>query len=303
MGDVDAAPVRAAGWEIRGRLAADPFTGGRLEDAVGYLDAGELLGDGRVDLAVVDGAVPELAALLPGLRGAGLLVLLPAPAPLDPDVLRRARGADGPPGVVGLVQRWQPWTRAVRAAVPLAGGPPVQVTVRGWPRGPAAAAELVDLAAWWCGEVVAAVAAPGPVPAAALPGGEPVAWALLTASGATVLVAHEGAGPDVRLSFAAARLLAGPAGVGWEGGAGFPLPPLPAWVPAAPRGTDPGLVATAASLVRAVGGRDPAPLDGVVHPDDPSVTVPADLGDLHVAAHVLEALRTSARTERLVPTA
>jgi hypothetical protein len=176
----------------------------------------------------------------------------------------------------------------------------VQVTVRGWPRGRQAAAELVDLIAAWCGEIVAVVAAPAELPAAALPargqhGGAPVAWSLLTASGATVLVSHEGGPMQVRLSFASCRLEAGTSLVRWEGGDRLPLGLLPAWVPF-PQGGSPGLVATAAALVDGVGGGDVPALDR------PSPR-PADLSDLLVVSRVLEALRTSARTESLVPVA
>jgi hypothetical protein len=108
-----------------------------------------------------------------------------------------------------------------------------------------------------------------------------------------VLISHDGPVPLVRLSFATARLEAGPGGARWTGGAELPLQPLPTWVPPA-AGSPAGLVATAAALVRAVGGGDV-----------PAQTWPwpADLGDLLVAARVLEALRTSARTELLVPVA
>ena len=97
----------------------------------------------------------------------------------------------------------------------------------------------------------------------------------------------------VRLSFATARLEAGPAGAWWTGGELLPLLAPPAWVPAA-RGVEPGLVATAAALIGAVGGGDIPAVDW---------PWPADLSDLLVAARVLEALRTSARTEALVPVA
>jgi hypothetical protein len=294
LGAVDPVPVRAAGWQVRGRLAASPFDGPR-EDVPGYLDPAELLDDDRIDAAVVDGADPSLAELLPLLRESGLLLLLPAPAPLAVDAVRAARAVDGPEACVGLVHRWEPWARTVSAALPLAGGPPVQVTVRGWPSGAAPAAELVDLVVGWCGEVAAVVAAPGPLPAAVLPGGEPVAWALLTGTGATVLVTHQGPAPTVRLSFAAARLEAGPDGVRWEAGERLPLRTTPDWVPPAPRGVPLGLVATAAALSEALGGQELPQRDDDVRP--------ADLGDLLVAARVLEALRTSARTERLVPVA
>ena len=291
-GSVDPAPLRAAGWTLLGVLSTDPYLD-RL-DAAPYVDAAEVVDDPRVDAVAVDGDDPELAGLLPELRASGLLLLLPTAAPLDPELVRAARAPrDAADAVVGLVARYEPWTRLVAAALPLAGGPPLQVTVRGWPRGRQAAAELVDLVAAWCGEVVGAVAAPAPLPAEVLPGGASVAWALLTASGATVLVSHDGGPPEVRLSFPTARLEAGPAGARWTGGADLPLLPLPPGVPPA-HGSPPGLVATAAALAAAVGGGD-IPTD--------RWPWPADLGDLLVVARVLEALRTSARTEQLVAVA
>lgn len=279
-GDVDPAPLRAAGWSLRGALSGQPW----VDLPAGWHSAGELAADDRVDAVAVDGADPSLAGLLPELRAAGLLLLLPTPAPLDPETVRAARAVrDGADAVVGLLSRYEPWARVVAAAVPLAGGPPVQVTVRGWPRGHRGAAELVDLARSWCGEVVAVVAVPAPLPAARLPGGESVAWSLLTAGGATVLVSHDGPSPTVRLSFATARLQAGPAGVRWQGGAELPVPVGPD-----------GLQAAAAALTRAVGGGDVPARDW---------PWPADLSDLLVVARVLEALRTSARTSTLVPVA
>ncbi len=291
-GDVDPAPLRAAGWSLRGTLSRDPFTD-RL-DAATSLEVPELLDDAAVDAVAVDGDDRDLAALLPELRASGLLLLLPTAAPLEPDPVRAARAVPEPAdAAVGLLARWEPWALTAAAALPLVGTPPVQVTVRGWPRGRQAAAELVDLAASWCGEVAAVVASPAPLPADALPGGAAVSWALLTGSGATVLVSHDGPVPEVRLSFAAARLEAGPSGARWTGGAELPLLPLPDWVPDS-AGAAPGLVATAAALARAVGGGD-VPAE--------TWPWPADLGDLLVAARVLEALRTSARTELLVPVA
>jgi len=289
-GAVDPAPLRAAGWQLRGVLSTDPYVD--RFDAATYVESHEVVDDPLLDAVAVDGDDHDLATLLPELRGSGLPLLLPTAAPLDPDAVRAARAVAEPAdAVVGLVARWEPWARVVAAALPLAGGPPVQVTVRGWPRGRQAAAELVDLAASWCGEVAAVVAAPAPLPAAELPGGAGVAWAVLTASGATLLVSHEGSVPVVRLSFATARLTAGPSGAHWEGGADLTLPSPVCW---APDGVAPGLVASAAALAGATGGRDVRALDW---------PWPADLGNLLVVARVLEALRLSARTEQLVPVA
>ena len=294
-GAVDPAPLRAAGWSLRGTLSGDPY-GHRADrlDAATSVEVDELLEDAAVDAVAVDGEDRDLVPLLPALRDSGLLLLLPTAAPLEPELVRAARAVAEPAdAAVGLLARWEPWALTVAAALPLVGTPPVQVTVRGWPRGRQAAAELVDLAASWCGDVAAVVAAPAPLPAEVLPGGEAVSWALLTGSGATVLVSHDGPAPVARLSFATARLEAGPEGARWTGGAELPLQPLPAWVPH-PAGSAPGLVATAAALAQAVGGGD-VPAE--------TWPWPADLGDLLVAARVLEALRTSARTEQLVPVA
>ncbi|MBC7374833.1 MAG: hypothetical protein H7323_12670 [Frankiales bacterium] len=289
-GDVDPAPLRAAGWTLRGALSGLPYA----DLPAGWHTAAELAADDSVDAVAVDGSDPELVAVLPELRASGLLLLLPTAAPLDPQGVRAARAVrDGADVAVGFLRRWQPWALTVAAALPLAGGPVLQVTVRGWPRGRDQAAELVDLVAAWCGEVAAVVAAPAELPASHLTDGEQVAWALLTAGGATVLVSHDGPAPFVRLSFATARLEAGPAGAWWTSGDLLPLLAPPAWVPH-PCGADPGLVATAAALVDGVGGGD---VPAVNWP------WPADLSDLLVVARVLEALRTSARTEALVPVA
>ncbi len=293
-GTVDPAPLRAAGWRLQGELSGQPFDG-RL-DVAGYVDLAELLDDDRLDAVAVDGEDAELARRLPELRRAGLLLLLPTAAPLDAECVRAAHAVDAAPDTaVGLVRRWQPWALTVAAALPLAGGAPVQGTVRGWPRGRQAAAELVDLVSSWCGEVVAVVAAPAVLPAAQLPGPDPapVSWALLTACGATVLVSHEGGPELVRLSFATARLAAGPTVVRWEGGAELPLRALPDRVPAS-GGTDPGLVASAVALAAAVGGASVAA---------ERWPWPADLADLLVVSRVLAALRASARTETYVPVA
>lgn len=294
LGDVDAGVLRGAGWHVAGRLPTTPYDDPR--DAPAYVDLRELLDDARVDAVALDGAQLRAAEHLAALRSADLAVLLTTPAPLDPDVLRVARAAPGPDVAVGLLQRWEPWALTVASALPLAGGTPVQVTVRGWPRGEAAAAELVDLVQAWCGPVAAVAAAPGVLPARALPGGARVAWSLLAESGATVLVSHDDAPPLVRLSFPTARLEAGPLGARWVGGAELPLLPTPDRRPRplpVPPGTPAGLVASAHALLGAVGGGEVTPTPW---------PWPADLGDLLAASRVLQALRESARTGSLVRT-
>lgn len=246
------------------------------------MDVAELVADDRVDAVAVDTADDALLDEVPALRRAGLLVLLTGPLVRDPARLRAIRQvADAPDLAVALSRRWEPWARLVTAALPMAGEVR-QVTVRGWPRGERETAELTDLLTAWCGELVAACAGDA-VPVPVLPDGATVSWSVLTATGATVLVSHDGApqgSPLVRLSSATARLDAGPDRVRWDGGAELPLP-------AGGLGRVNGLMLTAAALRAAVGGLE-VPTD-----DWPW---PADLGDLTTVGRVLTALEESART-------
>lgn len=263
-------------------------------DVPSYTGLDELLHDDALTAVAMDGSDPLVARHLPALLAAGKHVLLTGPAPLDPALLAEARAVQGAAEVsVALLQRWEPWAVTVAAALPVVGTPVLQVTVRGWPRGADAAVELVDLCRGWAGDVVSVAAAPAPLPAAALGEGMPVAWSLLHEGGATTLVSHEGAPPLARLSFATARLEAGPLGVRWEGGAELPVlrAPLPETIepkPAAPAGTPYGLVASAVALRQAVA-------TGLIATE--TWPWPADLGDLQVASRVLAALRESARAE------
>ncbi|MCU1594671.1 MAG: hypothetical protein JWO12_2063 [Frankiales bacterium] len=310
-GAIDGNVLRAAGWQVKGALNVTPYDD--LRDVPSYAGVEDLLADPELDAVALDGSDDLLARHLPTLLEHGLHVLLPSPAPLDPQVLRDARGqnwdaaarlVDHPERparsgaspaevVVGLLERWEPWALTVAAAVPLVGTAVLQATVRGWPRGVAAAAELVDLARAWCGDVVSVVAAPAPLPATSLGEGIPVAWALLHDSGATTLVSHEGAPTLVRLSFDTARLEVGPLGARWVGGAEIPLVATPdrrdvPFTCAVPPGTPAGLVGCAVDLLHAVPTGE---VRTAVWP------WPADLGDLQAATRVLAALRESARTE------
>ena len=267
---------------MRGVLA-DPFALPRRVERT-YDGVADLEADARGELrGVVLPAASPLAPALPDLLDARLPVLLADTTPWEPDLLREARAVaeerDVPVAVL-LRKRHTGWARLVRAATDVRPAPG-QVTVRGWPRGAEAAAELVDLVRAWCGDVVAAAAVPAVLPADALPDGAPVAWALLTDRATTVLVSHEGAGPQVRLSFRDGRLVAGPGRVGWEGG--------DAVVPAAGDGQADVCAAFAAALRL-----------GTPEPLGPTRTPwpwTADLAELVPVARVLAALRASARTE------
>lgn len=295
VGAVDGSVLRAAGWQVRGALHLTPYDD--LRDVPSYAALEDLLADEGLDAVAVDGTDPVVAQHLPTLLAAGRHVLLPSCAPMDPDLLAAAREAadsGDAEAVVTLVQRWEPWALTVAAAMPMVGTPVLQATVRGWPRGMDAAAELVDLARSWCGDVLSVTAAPASLPADQLDEDVPVAWALLHESGATTLVSHEGAPTLIRLSFATARLEAGPLGARWHGGAELPLlahDPFgddPSARPPASPGTSVGAVASARRLLHAVPDRTIVPTDW---------PWPADLGDAQAISRVLAALRESARAE------
>lgn len=290
-GDVDPALLRTAGWHVHGRLPRTPYED--PGDAPSFVDLDELLGDDRVDAVAL---VPEQAEHLPALREAGLLVLLTAPV-TDGELLRRSR--NGPVDLaVALHRRWEPWCLTTAAVLPLAQEPVRQATVRGWPTGERETVELVDLVRGWCGDVLA-VGAGRAAAAERLPDGSRVAFSLLTASGATVLVSHEGSPvPLVRLTTVTARLDASPDEVRWEGGS-----PLP--VEGGGLGPDAGLVACARALLTAVPGGeilDASWTANTVRPEDAGWPWPADLGDLLAASQVLQALRTSGVTGGLTRT-
>lgn len=295
-GAVDGGVLRAAGWQVRGSLHLTPYSllPGGLRDVPSYPGIEDLLADVTLNAVALDGGDDLLARHLPALLERGLHVLLPEPAPLDPAILRDARSVESPAEVaVGFLERWEPWALTAAAAIPAVGTAVVQATVRGWPRGVSAAAELVDLARSWCGDVVAATAAPAPLPAPLLEPGVPVAWSLLHASGATTLVSHEGAPTVARLSFDTARLEVGPLGARWVGGAEIPLQSTPdrrdiPFAAAIPPGTARGLLGCAVDLLHAV------PTAEIATGQWPW---PADLGDLQAASRVLAALRESARSE------
>jgi hypothetical protein len=128
---------------------------------------------------------------------AGLHLLLARPDVDDLSLLRdlldNTRDGDVLVTVALQSRTWPSLSAALELLGPL--GALRQVTVVGWPLGRASRVELVDLVRRVCGDVLAVCAAPQAMPAADLRPGEPVTLALLTASGATVLVAEQpGAG-------------------------------------------------------------------------------------------------------------
>jgi predicted dehydrogenase len=295
--------LTSAGWSVTGVLAADVFDGLLWASQTpgvdrNYLDLGELLSDPSLDACCL--AVPPagLGSVLVATLQAGLHTLLPRPAELGADTVRRALAAaedSGAEHAVAMQQRWRaPVARVARALDSGELGPPAQLTVRGWPTGAVPTAELLDVVTRWCGDVVAVCATPDQLPARELPGGATVRWALLTASGATVLVAHDGAGvPLMRLSCPQGRVEveAGPGDGTVHGPLGTLAPPDDATM----LPTD-GLRSTATRLAEAV-----TRSEAVASPYD-GWPWPSTLRDLFVVERIREALRSSAAERRWVET-
>jgi hypothetical protein len=309
--------LAGTGWLVTALLASDVFDGLLWASRTpgverNYVELSELLLDEAVDAACLPAPEPADAATLVALLRAGLHVLLPRPAPFAAEALLRAvEAADDAEAehAVGFESRWS--APAVTVGDLLGSGevgPVGQVTVRGWPTGAVGTLELVDLVQTWAGAIVAACASQDDLPAAELPGGAAVRWALLTEQGTTVLVAPEGAPkPTVRLSCPQGRLEVTPGALRWDGGGAVPLvtpdlcPPhvdpvaddLPALDPAVE--APPGEVAAAYRLALAASTGDRDIDDGPR--SRPRV---ATLRDLFVATRVRDALQASAAGRRWV---
>jgi predicted dehydrogenase len=187
--------IADAGADLVGLLAPEPLESLAWAAAAGarhaYPDLRSLLAD-EVEALCVDLDGPVGHAVARGAVHAGLHVVLTRPEADDPVQLRElVEGAQNfeVDVVAALAVRAWPTLRHAIAMVPALGALQ-QVTVVGWPIGRASRLELVDLVRQLCGDVLAVCAAPAAMPAADLRPGEPVTLALLTGSGATVLVAE-----------------------------------------------------------------------------------------------------------------
>ncbi len=188
-----ASVLREAGVDVVGLLAPEPLESLAWAAEAGvpraYSELFALLSD-DVEAVCVEMSPPGSDMVARYAAAAGLHVLLASPATADTAALRAvadlAEEADLA-HVVALDGRAWPAAWHVKASV--AGlGRITQVTVLGAPSGPVGRTEVVDLALRWCGEVLAVCADPDQMPALRLTATAPVTLALLTASGATVLV-------------------------------------------------------------------------------------------------------------------
>lgn len=277
------------GLTVTGVMAPDPFAAEPLvvPDARTrvYADLPDLargVADGAVRLVVLPAGSP-LAPVLPEVVALGAAVLLPEPAPWDTDLVRRARAAadagDVPVAVL-LRTRHTRWAEEGRATV-ASREKPLQFLVRGWPRGAAAAAELVDLVRAWCGDILTCGALPADMPGKALKSGEPISWTMLTETAVTVMVSHAGS-LQLHLGYMEPGFVEVGPGTASDEPDGAPDP-------------DPAVLAVAA-LSRAL---ELGTSDVVGSSLSPFPWV-ADLSDLQPVARVLEALRASARREEWV---
>jgi predicted dehydrogenase len=268
--------LRESGLDVVGLLAPEPLESLAWAADAGapraYGDLAALLSD-DVEAVCVELAPPASDLIAQRAAEAGLHVLLVRAVTGDPEALRAvadvAEDADLA-HVVAFDDRAWPAAWHVQAQIPTLGRL-TQLTVVGAPSGPLGRAEILDLAVRWCGEVLAVCADPAGMPARLLTSGAPVTLALLTASGATVLI-HErmGAtladatftlcGEDGRIVVEGRRVRrADQEGV------------RTIWMPA-PVSNRPGLVEATYDLVRAVELNDPAMVRGATVHDLLAVT-------------------------------
>jgi len=185
--------LRDAGVDVVGLLAPEPLESLAWAAEAGvpraYPDLLALLSD-DVKAVCVETRPPGADIVARRAAEVGLHVLLAGPAGPEAETLRAVAdlAEEGDVAhVVALDGRAWPAATHVAATVPSLGRL-TQMTVVGAPTGPRGRVEIVDLVMRWCGEVLAVCADPAAMPAPALTPQAPVTLALLTASGATVLI-------------------------------------------------------------------------------------------------------------------
>jgi predicted dehydrogenase len=271
-----ASVLRDAGLDIVGLLAPEPLESLAWAADAGapraYGDLGALLSD-ELEAVCVELAPPASDLVAQRAAEAGLHVLLVRAVTGDPAALRAvadvAEDADLT-HVVAFDDRAWPSALHVAASVPTLGRL-TQLTVVGAPSGPTGRAEILDLTTRWCGDVLAVCADPAGMPARRLTAAAPVTLALLTASGATVLVHEQMGGRLTEATFTlcgdVGRIVVEGRRVRRADEAGVRT----VWTPA-PVSERPGLVEAAYDLVRAVELDDPAMVRGATVHDLLTVT-------------------------------
>ena len=271
-----ASVLRDAGLDVVGLLAPEPLESLAWAAEAGapraYSDLGALLSD-RLEAVCVELAPPASDLVAQRAAEAGLHVLLVRAVCDDPAALRAvadvAEDADLA-HVVAFEDRAWPSAPHVAASVPTLGRL-TQMTVVGAPSGRLGRAEILDLTARWCGDVLAVCADPASMPARQLTAAAPVTLALLTTSGATVLVHERMGGRLTEATFTLCgeegRIVVEGTRIRQAGQGGVHT----VWMPA-PAAGRPALAEATSDLVHAVGLGDPAMVRGATVHDLLTVT-------------------------------
>ncbi|CAO5160958.1 putative dehydrogenase [Frankia sp. AiPs1] len=188
-----AAVLRDAGVDVVGLLAPEPLESlawaAEADVPRAYVDLLALLTD-DIEAVCVETRPPGADIVAQRAAESGLHVLLAGPAGAADEALRAVAdlAEEGDLAhVVALNGRAWPTATHVAATVGTLGRL-TQMTVVGAPTGPDGRVEIIDLVIRWCGEILAVCADRTAMPAPILTPDAPVTLALLTASGATVLV-------------------------------------------------------------------------------------------------------------------
>lgn len=188
-----ASVLRDAGVDVVGLLAPEPLESlawaAEASAPRAYADLVSMLSD-EVEAVCVETGPPGSDVIALRAAEAGLHVLLARPVTADDDVLRQIADVAAEQGVahvVALDSRAWPAAGHVQSRVGLLGRLS-QVTLLGAPAGLVGRTEVVDLISRWCGDLLAVCADPAAMPALELTPTAPVTLAMLTTSGATVLV-------------------------------------------------------------------------------------------------------------------
>jgi hypothetical protein len=185
--------ARAGGADVVGLLAPDALESlvwaAEAQADHGYSALDALAAD-AVEAACLDLPLAEACRVGGLLLEDGVSVVLARPELPDRAEARALLDAASIGNASATISlRTRPWSALSSAAALVPSiGPLTQVTVKQWPAGRAARAELCDLVRRLCGDVLAVCASAAAMPAHELAPAAPVTLALLTADGTTVLV-------------------------------------------------------------------------------------------------------------------
>ncbi|WP_322753322.1 Gfo/Idh/MocA family oxidoreductase [Frankia sp. Cas3] len=199
-----ASVLRDAGVDVVGLLAPEPLESlawaAEAEAPRAYADLVAMLSD-EIECVCIEMTPPGSDVIARRAVEAGLHVLLSRPMTADPQALQAVADLAEESDLAHVVaMNGRAWPAAWHVQASASSlGRITQVTVFAAPAGSSGRAEIMDLVVRWCGDVIAVCAHPAAMPAASLTDAAPVTLALLSSSGATVLVNER---PDGRLDTA-----------------------------------------------------------------------------------------------------